>query len=234
MTVKAATEEVRDSSRSVPTRPPRSEFLERVAHELRGPAGVTLGALEELELALEGADTPQTAPLFAMARRGVKRILRTADRLARTAQLESGRHAMSHTATDLRLLITQVAEEVEELEARRSVKLERILPQAACTVMVDAPWLQVALGELLAQALRSARKQASIELSRDAGVVRIVISDDGSVLRNEEPVAGGSTGHLRRDGGFPHTLASEVVRAHGGDLQWQVLSPQGLSAIVVL
>jgi signal transduction histidine kinase len=233
MTVKAASEEVRDSSRSVPTRPPRSEFLERVAHELRGPAGVTLGALEELELALDGADTTQTSPLFAMARRGVKRILRTADRLARTAQLESGRHAMSHTATDLRLLITQVAEEVEELEARRSVKLERVLPQAACTVMVDAPWLQVALAELLSQALRSARKQVSIELSVEAGVVRVVITDDGSVLRNEESPGASAMGY-RRDGGFPHTLASEVIRAHGGDLQWQVLSPQGLSAIVIL
>lgn len=230
MTVKAAAEEVRDPSRPMATRPPRSEFLERVAHELRGPAGVTLGALEELELALSESEGTQTAPLFAMARRGVKRILRTADRLARTAQLESGRLAMSHTATDLRTLLTQVADEAEEIEGRRAVKIDKALPASPCTVMVDAPWLSVALGELVAQALRCARKSVRIELTREAAVVRICITDDGPV-RSDAPEGQAAA---RRDGGFPHTLATEVVRAHGGELTWQVLSPQGTAAIIVL
>ena len=50
----------------------RTEFLERVAHELRGPSGVTLGAIDEMELLL-GEDSEKVKPLLSMARRGIRR-----------------------------------------------------------------------------------------------------------------------------------------------------------------
>ena len=56
---------------------------------LRGHAGVIHGALQELEASL--GDRATSGELFlSMAKRGVKRILRTADRLQQTGQIERG------------------------------------------------------------------------------------------------------------------------------------------------
>lgn len=51
----------------------RTTFLERIAHELRGPAGVAAGALDEIERVM-GAQGDEVRPFFSMARRGLRRI----------------------------------------------------------------------------------------------------------------------------------------------------------------
>src|SRR4051812_42731051 len=85
----------------------RTELLERIAHELRGPAGVTLGALDELEHALGAQAVEQNQMLFAMARRGARRVLRTAERLARTALLESASQHITPVPSDLGKIVKQ-------------------------------------------------------------------------------------------------------------------------------
>lgn len=57
-----------------------SDVLAHLAHDLRGSAGVILGALHELEVAL-GDGAREHEAMFAMARRGVARIAVTANRL---------------------------------------------------------------------------------------------------------------------------------------------------------
>lgn len=64
-------------------------FLLRMAHELRGPAGIIQGSLTELEAAL-GQEAEQYQKLFAMARRGVARVTRTAALLEQTGRLAAG------------------------------------------------------------------------------------------------------------------------------------------------
>src|SRR5690606_33938923 len=80
----------------------RTELLERIAHELRGPAGVTLGALDEIERVLASVEGEDARALLLMARRGIRRILRTAERLTRTAQLEAGPVQLSSAHHDVR------------------------------------------------------------------------------------------------------------------------------------
>ncbi len=64
-------------------------FLLRMAHDLRGPAGIILGSLTELEVAL-GADAEQYQKHFAMARRGLAKVTRTAALLEQTGRLAGG------------------------------------------------------------------------------------------------------------------------------------------------
>ncbi len=69
--------------------PQQISFLERAAHDIRGPAGVTLGALSELEQSLGAQITPAQTSLLSMARRGMKRVLAVADQLTRVVDSES-------------------------------------------------------------------------------------------------------------------------------------------------
>ncbi len=191
----------------------RTEFLDRVAHELRGPAGVTLGALDELELSLgEAAEAHRT--LFAMARRGAFKVLRTADRLTRTAQLEAGVQ-FKPVATDLREVVKRACTEAARIEERSKVKLEISIPDEPHVLPLDAGWVQAAITELVSQALHLARREVSVKIIEKSNV--LITSD--AVGHHASP----STQRFerradRRDAGLAIPLAREVAHAHGGDL----------------
>ena len=140
----------------------RTTFLERVAHELRGPAGVTSGALDEIESAL-GARAGELAEFFSMARRGVLRIVRVARRLHRTAQLEAGAAEWVLGPQDLRVLVERGAREAEQLEARRGIRLQLSTSPDPCWAHVDPTWLGEAISEIVANAIRFARQEVTVE-----------------------------------------------------------------------
>jgi signal transduction histidine kinase len=192
----------------------RTEFLERVAHELRGPAGVTLGALDELEHALGAEVVEQNRVLFAMARRGARRVLRTADRLSRTAQLEGGGAHVTRLPADLRTLVRQATQDAELIEGRSSVKVQLRVSDEPCASDVDGAWLAIALMELVAQAIRCARREVEVSVQQQRGAsVRVTVRDDRYAvidMPSERFVAVED----RRDSALNWPLVHDVARAH--------------------
>ncbi|MDB4972955.1 MAG: putative two-component sensor kinase [Myxococcaceae bacterium] len=200
----------------------RTELLERIAHELRGPAGVTLGALDELEHGLDPAVVDQNRALFAMARRGARRVLRTAERLTRTAQFEGASAHVMCVPCDLRSVVAQAVKDAEGIEGRSSIRIETVLPDDATECQGDSAWLLVALTELVSQSIRSARRSVAVSLQRveDAAVVRV--SDDRSVIM-DSPAARFVPLKDRRDAALGWPLVCDVARAHRGALQSEPL-----------
>jgi K+-sensing histidine kinase KdpD len=200
----------------------RTEFLERIAHELRGPAGVTLGALDELEHAL-GADVlAQNRILFAMARRGARRVLRTADRLSRSAQLEGGGPHVTRMPADLRTLVRQATQDAELIEGRSSVKVALRLPDEPCACEVDGAWLSIALMELVAQAIRCARREVEVSVQATGKQLRLVVADDRMMVM-DMPTTRFVTLEDRRDSALNWPLVNDVARAHGVPLAVETL-----------
>lgn len=210
----------------------RTTFLEALAHELRGPSGVTLGALDELELAL-GESAQAHAALFAMARRGVRRVLRTAERLSRTAQLEQSGPILTREEVDLIPLLERAAKEAELVEARRGIKLDLTLPEGRQQAHVDPGWLAVALSELVGAGLRSARKTVLVELQRSGDTFRFVVCDDG-VATNLPRLRRFEHQEDRRDAGLAFPLAKEVADAHGGELNVRLGETAGLLSVLTI
>lgn len=210
----------------------KTSFLEALAHELRGPSGVTLGALDELELAL-GEAAQAHASLFAMARRGVRRVLRTTDRLSRSAQLEHSGFSPSLEEADLSALLERAARDAELVEARRGVKLEVTRPAEPVSARVDATWLSAAISEVVGAALRSAKRSVLVELQESGDSHRIIICDDGPIaspprLRRFEP------SDDRRDAGLAFPLVKEVIDGHGGELSLKSGETAGLLCVISL
>lgn len=210
----------------------KTSFMEAVAHELRGPSGVTLGALDELELAL-GDAAAEYANLFAMARRGVRRVLRTADRLSRSAQLELSGAALALETAELNALIERSLREAELVESRRGVATSFKRSEASVLMRVDPNWLGAAIAELIGYAVRSARRSVLIELQQTPEHARIIVCDDGVAtsvprLRRFEP------SDDRRDTGLAFPLIKEVVEAHGGELNVRAGDSAGLLSVITL
>jgi signal transduction histidine kinase len=158
----------------------RTELLLRIAHDLRGPAGVTAGALEEIEAAVAaGASVEGLHAYLLMARRGLRRVLRVADRLQRTAELESGAIAWSMQPVDLRVLVTRAANESESIESRRAVEVHVSSSHEACPVDADADWMHAAIAEVVANAIRYARSRVEVHTATLADEVVVTVADDG-------------------------------------------------------
>jgi signal transduction histidine kinase len=195
----------------------RTELLERIAHELRGPAGVTLGALDEIERALNSSDVVDPQALLSMARRGARRILRTAERLTRTAQLEAGEMNMATALLDVRDIVVRAAKEAEQIEGRKAIRLELTLSAQPCSAHVDANWLGAALGELFSQAIRCARRSVLIQVTTEEPYICVSVFDDRST-QVEVPATRFLPLRDRRDCALGWPLAHDVAQAHGGFL----------------
>lgn len=221
-----------DAARDDTSRYLRTELLERIAHELRGPAGVTLGALDELEHALDDAQRDQHRLLFAMARRGARRVLRTAERLTRTAQLEGSgiEVAVGKAPTDLRGIVKQATEDAETVEGRASIRVTLALPEQPAMAPVDGSWLQLALSELVSQAIRCARKQVEVLLEAVREGVRVVVTDD-RIATTELTASRFVPLKDRRDAALGWPLICDVAAAHGAELQTEVLPGEGATAV---
>lgn len=204
----------------------RTEFLERVAHELRGPAGVTFGALDELAeiLAHPTLDSiRRTMMLIDIARRGTRKVLRTADRLSRAGRLESPSLVLCRGEVDLRDLVRRATDEAVAIEARSYVMILRDVTPSPCTVDVDADWMTSALTELVGHALRAARRAVCVAVTHVPGHVRVSISDDRAFA--PEPVQKRfSRDSPRRDVGLALPMAYDVAHLHGGTIEVEELS----------
>lgn len=202
----------------------RTGFLERLAHELKGPVGVTLGVLDELESTL-ASDPARTARLLGMARRSSQRLLGVADRLHRTAQLERGVD-WRRERQDLREAVEHAVARARELETRRGVELDLVRAGSACFADLDVIWVTSAVSELLFNALRNARSRVVVTTSQVADHVGVCVSDDGQGFRG--PVAPRFAPASRPQGlGLALCLVEDVARAHGGSLDFDGESGPG-------
>jgi len=215
----------------------RTAFLERIAHDLRGPAGVATGALDEIERAL-GPKAEEIGPLLRMARRGLGRILRSAERLDRTSHLEAKDPTWEMASCDLHRTIHQAVRDTQRIEGRERVVVEYTSGDSPCMLNADASWLRAALAEIVSNAIRFARSRVVIETREMETEVQIVVSDDGPGFSGpiEPRFERAST---RRGLGLSLPIVQDVVLAHGGRIDFQdrnrdVAGQSGTDVTVIL
>ena len=130
-----------------------------IAHDVRGPIGVIIAALHEIEQSY-GATSPDLERLLEMARRGTRKLERTAATLDAVAQLERPQLA----SVDLCPMLNAATERMRGLERRSQVKV--VLPPANGSTRVQvAPSLFLhGIEELVGWALRRNPAELNIQV----------------------------------------------------------------------
>lgn len=195
----------------------RTLFLERVAHELRGPLGVIDGAVQELECAL-GAQAAEHKPLMDMVRRGIRRIARTADRLQQTGQCERARLELEWQRCDLAGLIRCSVNEAAATEGRKMIRVQLDIPADARFCELDERWMKVALYEIASNAIRHAREQVTVSLEHDEQGFDVSFVDDNRSDADFGPLRFRPPSESRGLG-LALAIVRDVVDAHGGQLR---------------
>lgn len=194
----------------------RTAFLDRVAHELRGPAGVIDGAVQELEAAL-GPAAQEHRVLLDMMRRGVRRIVRTADRLQQTGQCERDTLELTTQRSDVTELVRRAVAEATATEGRKKISVEIEAPPVHSYAEVDERWMGVAIYEIASNAIRHAREHVRVVLESSSDGLSITFIDDNrntsefSPLRFRKP-------REARGLGLALAIVRDVMDAHGGRL----------------
>jgi hypothetical protein len=137
-----------------------------IAHDVRGPVGVIIAVLHELEQS-NGASGADLDRLLEMARRGTRKLERIATTLDAIAQLERPLLA----SVDLGPMINTAADRMRSLERRPAVKVT--LPStdgAPVRVQVAPSLFPHAIEEIVGWALRRNPSALRIEINRPGDV----------------------------------------------------------------
>lgn len=203
------------------------QLLGRVSHDLRGPAGITSGVLDELESRETAA---ADASLFAMARRGLAGILRIADRLEMVAQLDAGPLHLERLPIDLSALVTRASDDAKIIQKRKAVTVTLDLP-VEIRANIDQRWFSVTVMEVIANAIRHAKSSVRVTLSEQNGKHLVVVEDDGrgftadALASLTEPRFSRSA--ARAGLGLSLSIAHDAVHAHGGEIRFLKANGEG-------
>jgi PAS domain S-box-containing protein len=206
----------------------RDEYLALIAHDLRNPLGVVLMSVAAMKRSMEEKTVPR-APLAAgmnlaeRAERNAKRMVVMLDELREATSLEAQGVAQEGVACDLRELVANVVDSIDDARARRiTIVTDDTSP---CVVLADAPRLERVIANLLTNALKYSAEEApvNLRLAREGSDVVLDVVDRGigiapeSAKRLFERYFRTTAGKARAGGlGLGLYIARLIVEAHGG------------------
>ena len=198
----------------------RTTLLSRIAHDIRAPTGVAAGALHELESAL-GASAPDHKMWLTMLHRGLKRLLRLADRLSMVAELEERSMLPARVRVEMAPLVRKAVEAAAFVQSRSSVTIDTEIADDVYA-MVDSRWLEPAITDVLCNAIRFAHRRVRISLTGGNQGAVLAIEDDGSGISPEAMSTLFYRFVPRPSGsgvGLSLSVAHAVVVGHGGKIR---------------
>ena len=144
-----------------------------IAHDVRGAVGVVSGALDELERTFVGDAAIANAALLALARRGVARLIGTADRCAVLAAFS---RPPDPVVADVGEVFALAMTAADAAYGRRAVRVIPATEHGAAAI--EARALQVALSDATVLAIKVARTEVLGRLAVDSGGLKVSLVAD--------------------------------------------------------
>jgi signal transduction histidine kinase len=204
----------------------KTDFFNNVSHELRSPLTLILAPLDDLMSGRPTTGGERAA--YETIHRNASRLLRLINQLLDLAKIDAGQMRLHRTPTDLPELVRGSLEGFRAAAQKRGVVLSHHLPDVMSTILLDAPWIDSALTNLVANAVRLTPRGGTVQVRvTDTGdEVRLSVSDDGPGIAPadqakifERFAQGDSTKRVIGGTGIGLALVREAARLHGGDVE---------------
>jgi signal transduction histidine kinase len=203
----------------------RDEVLAVVSHDLRSPLAAVILGIETL-LGRSRADElirRLGAKSLETIHRSAQHMRRLLEELGELASIQVGRLALQHSSESVPALVDEAFQMLEPMAQRKSLLLEKRIPEAPFATLCDRDRILRVLVNLLGNAIKftpdGGRILATVEDCGDE--VRVSISDNGpgiaraDVSRLFEPYWKGKQSG-RTGTGLGLYIARGIVQAHGG------------------
>ena len=165
----------------------KSEFLAVMSHELRTPLNAILGYTDLLEAGVYGEVPVSQCEQLERITANARALLEIVDEILTFSAMEAGRERAEVEPVDLRPLVRAVAEEVEPLARRKSLRLDVAIPDGPAPVETDPARVRQILVNLLSNAVKfTDRGTIRLETRRDGTHHMVEVHDTGVGIAPED------------------------------------------------
>jgi two-component system sensor histidine kinase KdpD len=211
----------------------KSTLLDAIAHEFKTPLTSIKAAASAL---LSGAVSKpeEQRELTTVVNEEADRLGRLVTEVIQAARLEAGKIQLNRSRQSAAELIAAVLQQMPAATEGR--RLEARIADDLPMIEVDSELMQLAIRNLLDNALKYSSPESPVRISAEAGErgLLIKVSDQGpGILERDqsrifEKFYRGPNTHSRVPGtGMGLAIAREIVRAHGGDIWVESGAGQG-------
>ncbi len=204
-----------------------------LVHDLKNPLSAVLANLGFLERVSSIRDNQDAQEAISDSVRAAQRLNAMLVNLLDITRLETNRLPLNVVSVEIADILVSVMENNAALAKAYGVTL-RVALQRSIRAVVDPTVIRRALDNLVENAVRHAR-YVVLDAEEDAGVVTLVVSDDGPGIPEDLRAAifdkytqvvqpGAQAGYNR---GLGLTFVRLAARAHGGDAQVDSAVPHG-------
>ncbi|MCB2084823.1 MAG: PAS-domain containing protein [Sphingomonadaceae bacterium] len=219
----------------------KTRFLANMSYEFRTPLTSIGGFAELLQAGVAGDLGDQGREYVQAILDSVARLTEQVENVLDLSQSEAGLLPLAKEDLELFAFVTDIVRAREEAILKSGVSLDLRGSKASGRVSADPRQLGRAIGHLLDNAIDATAKGGKIlvDLSKRDGVGRIVVSDNGRGMTQDELSRamsklppGGDLDDKRQGLGIP--LARQLVEAHGGTLELVSQRGAGTTATILL
>ena len=215
----------------------KDDFISTVTHELRTPL-TSIRAFSEILNDNPRLDDPQRAKFLGIIIRESERLTRLINQVLDLAKIESGNAEWHTSEIDLREVVEDSVTAVSQLLRERDIGLETHLPQQVPAIVVDRDRLMQVMLNLLSNAAKFCEGpggKISITLARQAGELRIDVSDNGigiseadqEVIFDKFRQVGDTLTQKPKGSGLGLAISRQIISHFGGRLWVQSRPGQG-------
>lgn len=205
----------------------RYQLLSVLFHELKSPLAAVEGYLDVLREGFLPPGSAQYAEVLERSRVRLDGMRRLVVDLLDLTRLESGQRKREPVALDAKGVVLRAVETAQPAAAARGIEIVVDAPEAA-PLVADPGELEIVLNNLLSNAVKYNREggRVDVELSKDAGGVRLAVADTGiGMTAQEVGRLFGEFVRIRNDrtrdipgSGLGLSIVKKVVELAGGEV----------------
>ncbi len=206
----------------------KTEFLANMSHELRTPLNAIMGFSDAMRNEVLGPLPPRYVSYASDIHHSGETLLRLIDEVLNMARIESGKHELQLTPTDLTSLVTECVGAIEDQATAAGITL-RLKLRNLPPVLVDKGAICEVMSNLLSNALKynSSDGFVTIETRQLGDKASVWIHDTGvgisqanlaRVVKPFERLEKSTNSNKRGGTGLGLAVANALVAMHGGKL----------------
>ncbi|MEQ1568727.1 MAG: HAMP domain-containing sensor histidine kinase, partial [Myxococcota bacterium] len=219
----------------------KSQFLANMSHELRTPLNVIIGYCELIDDDVASGDLATVAPDLARISSSARHLLSLINDLLDLSKIEAGRLELMDERYDLRLMLQQLASDVEPLVAKGQNRLALEISPGGWALIGDEMRVRQCVLNLVSNAAKfTVGGEIRVEARREPGWVEIAVRDTGvgidaaTLQRLFQPFVQADASTTRKVGGtgLGLSLVRRLCQRMGGDVE--VTSAPGVGSVFTL
>lgn len=224
----------------------RQTFLQLTVHELRRPLGVARGYMSLLEDGAFGAVPEAAKPAFEQMESCFRQMESLLQQLTAVSRLEDGSEVLTVGRCPLQPLFRTAVDAVKQEAERKKVTLDVRAPAGVPDLEADAERLQIALVNLLANAVKYTPAGSTVRLEAHQGwpsePVVITVADQGPGIPEEDAERVFEKFYRTRqavDAGVPGLglglyIVRRIIELHGGQVALKSVLGRGSTMTLAL